>query len=178
MSHDPPDIALSKIQRAIHRNPIAPQCRCDYCAQPVDSNGPVLYEVIRVVDLPYLQQILRLPDVWFPDALRCDDCAIETIDPATDGYDEALVRVDLMTANETVRIDTGSIELVDYSPTSDGYQPPVVAPSQIVQDSDVGVGRWIRVAAYLDTELRTPPDLVAHFTAICDHSSDVPPGLP
>jgi hypothetical protein len=177
MSYDSPDIALSKIQRAIHRSPIAPQCRCDYCAQSVDSNGPVLYDVIRVVDLPYLQQILRLPDVWLLDALRCDDCAIETIDPATDGYDEALVRVDLVTANETVRIDTGSIEFVDYSPTSDGHYPPMIAPSQITQDYDVGVGRWIRIAGFLDAEPQHP-ETIAHFTTICERSSDVPLGLP
>lgn len=138
----------------------------------------MLYGVVRVVDLPLLQKVIRLPDVWLPDALRCDDCAIETIDPATDGYDEALVRVDIVTANETVRIDTGSIELVDYSPTSDGYQPPVVARSQITQNYDVGVGRWIRIAAYLDPELHVPPGIIEHFTELCEHSSDVPPGLP
>lgn len=176
MTDQPPELDATGIQTDIHGERVGPDCPCDYCGEPVDTDRPVLYDVVRVAALPALRQVADLPPNWLPDAVRCPDCHRETVSPATDGFEEALVTVSLAASNGHLRIDASSIDLVDYSPTIEGYSPPAVSPPMVQQSDGVGIGRWLRVAGFLNADSQDP-EVTEYFTRICANASDVPPEL-
>lgn len=176
MTGHPPEFDATGIQADIHGEYVQPECLCDYCGDPVDTDRPVQYDVVRVAALPALRQVADLPPDWLPDAVRCRACHRETVSPATDGFEEALVTVSLAASNGHLRIDASSLDLVDYSPTIEGYSPPAVSPPMVQQGEGVSIGRWLRVAGFLNADSQDP-EVREYFTQICANASDVPPEL-
>lgn len=64
---------------------------CDYCDSKIPIDEPVLYEAVQIGELPNLKAVVNTPPGWGLDVARCPPCDIDTIAPATDGFDEVLV---------------------------------------------------------------------------------------
>jgi hypothetical protein len=105
MTDSSPDLDVSQLRSDIHGEAVATDAACDYCGAPLDTGQSVMYDVIRVADLPNLEQLFDLPTGWFPDAARCQACKRETLAPATDGFDEALIMIQLAESNNLLSID-------------------------------------------------------------------------
>lgn len=116
--------------------------------------APVLYDAIKVVDLPNLEQLLDPPSGWVLDAARCPDHGIEAFEYPSDGYAEALISVEVTgVGDDILGIDGTSIEVLDYSPSADGYYPLPVSGSMVqraCRRGDYGIGRLTRHVPSLD----------------------------
>lgn len=106
----------------IHTTPVLV---CDYCDAAIDTTEPVMYEAIRVADMPNLEKVLDPPQEWILDAARCRDCDIERLDPATEGYDEALLFLAVSKSDGIVSVDPSTLTVADLSPNEEGYYPPL-----------------------------------------------------
>lgn len=80
---------------------------------------------------------------------RCPACEIETIDPATKGFDEACISINVNESNGVLSVDTSSMTVVDHSPHTDGYDAAFVVPPLISVFGDLGMARWVRVEWYV-----------------------------
>lgn len=150
MSDDSVKIDVGELERDIHGSPVEVERACDYCGGRLDLKQPVMYDVIRIVDMPHLERWVDVPPGWIPDASRCRECEQDSLSPKTEGLDEALVVLHLNESNGAISIDSSSLELVDSSPTGDGHHPPPVPPRLVDKHSDLGLGRWIRVLQLLE----------------------------
>jgi len=121
MTESSTDLDVSQLRSDIHGERVAAEAACNYCGASLDSGQPVMYDIIRVADLPNLEQLFDLPAGWFPDAVRCQTYERDTLAPATDGFDEALVMIHLAESNNLLSIDASSTTVVDFSPDSEGY---------------------------------------------------------
>ncbi|MFD1586240.1 hypothetical protein ACFR9U_04550 [Halorientalis brevis] len=127
------------------------QVLCDYPhsgATPIDPETRICYEAIRVGDLTVSPPLTPPPDGWVLDAARCPGHAVESLQSPTDGYDEALLSLELTpVAEEGYAVDGPSIELVEYSPADEGQDPPRL-PLSVIQtqghDNDWGIFRLAR----------------------------------
>lgn len=130
---------------------------CDYCDTIIDITEPVMYEAIRVVDLPNHEALLDPPEEWVLDAARCRNCEIDHLDPATKKYDEALLLLAVNNADGILSVDTSSLTVADLSPDSEGYYPPQIEAQTALAGDDLGYARWLRIQAQLET-MRTTVD--------------------
>jgi hypothetical protein len=135
----------------------------------------VLYEVIRVVDVPSLAPPFAPPLIWIPDAARCPDCLCSSIHPATMGYDEALVRLSLTHSNGVFSIDGSSVTLVAASPSSEGTRSPPIAYEFIFRYADFGLPRWIRIQRIFESS--NTNSILTHVREAVEHARDVPPEI-
>lgn len=135
-----------------------------------------MYDVIRLADMPSLEEMFGHQSGWFADASRCRQCERETVAPATEGVDEAIVMVELVERNGVLSIDASSLTAVDYSADDDGYQPPKIDLGLMMTYRDIGLGRWMRVQWVLkhgDPSSNTVPVI----RTLVKVSPDVPPDL-
>lgn len=176
MTESSTDLDVSQLRSDIHGERVAAEAACDYCGAPLDSGQPVMYDIIRVADLPNLEQLFDLPAGWFPDAVRCQACERDTLAPATDGFDEALVMVHLAESNDLLSIDASSTTVVDFSPDGEGYFPPKVDPRMVSEYADVGLARWIRVQWLLDHDDGSSSTVAVVREAV-NQSPEVPPEI-
>ena len=167
---------MDELKSDIHGERVADAHICDYCDSEVEVGEPVLYEVIRIADLPNLERLFNPPSGWFADAIRCRNCDIDEISPATDGFDEALVMVHLAESNGVLSIDASSTTVVDVSLSSDGYYPPTVPMQSFSELEDFGFARWIRVKYLLDQD-DTPGVVMAILREGIERSKEVPPSV-
>lgn len=174
MPESPADLDVAELRSDIHGERVAEARACDYCGAAIDCGQPVMYDVIRVADLPNLEQLFDLPTGWFPDASRCQQCERETLAPATGGFDEALVMVELAESNAVLSIDATSLTSVDVSPDGEGYQPPYVNPRLVSGYADIGLARWIRVQWLLEHDDGSSTTVAVIRQAV-EQSPDVPP---
>ncbi len=170
------DLDVADLRSALDGIPVVAAARCDYCGGPLDLRHSVQYDVFRVVDVPALARIFDVGEMWMPDAARCPSCERDAIDPATEGFDEALVRVSLVETAGELAIDTSSLTVDDASLADDGYYPPAVAAELIADYDDLGIARWLRLAWFFETET-VPDEAVAELRPILEASEEVPPGL-
>lgn len=137
---------------------------------------PVLYEALHITDLSNIQRLMEPPDMWMLDGARCEACAIETIEPATDGVAEALVRLPIAEANGIFSADTRGLDLVSHVPGDVGYHPPRVALDVLVEDLDFGLLRWHRLRILL--EVAASKDVTPSLLFECiEQSRDIPPSV-
>ena len=176
MTEPPADLDVAELRSDVHGERVAEARACDYCGEALDLEQPVMYDVIRVADLPNLEQLFDLPAGWFPDASRCQQCERDTLAPATDGFDEALVMVELVESNDVLSIDATSLTPVDVSPDGEGHHPPYVDPRLVAGYSDIGLARWIRVRWLLEHDDGSSTTVSVVRQAV-EQSPDVPPEL-
>lgn len=152
---------------------------CDYCDAEIDTAEPVMYEALRVVDMPNLQKLIDPPEGWTLDAARCRDCEIESLEPATDGYDEALILLSINESSGILSADSAEMTIVDTSPDGDGYYPPKVPGNVLAEANDPGFARWTRMKGILDS-LKSddhPPEFVELLRKGVKQSKEVPPSV-
>lgn len=157
----------------------AHQFICDYCDGKISITEPVMYEALRVVDMPNLEKLIGPPDEWMLDAARCRNCEIERLDPATDGYDEALILLSINESNSILSADTTNMTVVDVSPDGEGYYPPLVGLTLLVKRRDPGYPRWMRMKGVLDN-LESgdyPADFVKSMRETVRQSKETPPDV-
>lgn len=123
--------------------------------EPVDTAERVQYECIRVDESVTIFGRLGYPcyDMWTPDLLRCRDCERESLSMPTDGFEEALVTLDLHWTGDQHILDTRDLTLLDHSPVDDGQDPPDVPLSvleTVVETRDPGYLRRSRVDRAID----------------------------
>jgi len=170
------NVDVAELRGDLHEVRVADERRCDYCGEPVALDQPVLYEAIRVGSLPRLEQVFDLPAEWIADALRCPDCDRDSIAPATDGFDEALVTVRLTQSDDGVSIDASSISVSAVAPATEGYRPPAINPTAIAEQGDLGLARWLRLEHILAAD-DVPRPFVAFVRTAVERSTDVPPAV-
>lgn len=152
---------------------------CDFCSTEIDIAEPVMYDALRVVDMPNLETLINPPKEWILDAARCRACESESVDPATDGYDEALILLSINESNDILSADTSNMTVVDVSPHEEGYYPPVIDPNLLIKSDDAGFARWIRMIGILDdSRSNNYPQLVEEsIETMIRHSREVPPDV-
>ncbi|WP_148414164.1 hypothetical protein [Haloferax sp. KTX1] len=126
--------------------------------------------------MPNIERIFTPPTEWLPDAVRCQNCNIEKIDPSTEGFDEALVMVHLNESNGILSIDASSMTVVDFSPNGDGHYPPMFSPVLMSRFCDLGLARWIRVKHLLEMD-NWSGDVMPIIRKAVRQSRDIPPGV-
>lgn len=173
MTEIPSDWDVAELRQDIHGDIVVNPPQCDYCGRAVAIDQPVLYEVVRIADMPNLEQLFAPPTDWFADALRCHRCDIDAVSPATEGFDEALVCVNLAESNEVVSIDASSLTVVDCSPVDAGFYPPMVSLAVLEQTGDLGLGRWARVQGLFEYGDQRSP-LVAAVREAVEFSREIP----
>lgn len=159
---------------------ITPIFVCDYCDTIIDTAEPVMYEAIRVADMPNLEKLFAPPQEWILDAARCRDCEIEQLDPATNGYDEALLVLTVHEADGIQSVDASTLTVVDLSPAEKGFYPPLSWAHTLTETGDLGHARWLRMQAHLEdmkTSARAPPEAVEMLEDIIKRSKDIPPSI-
>jgi len=174
MSEDSLDLAT--LRSDIHGEPVVPERICDYCGASLPDDGPVQYDIIRITDMPNVEEFFPIPDGWFPDAARCRDCERDAVTPATDGMDEALVTVHLAEGSDIVSVDASSLTIADYAPADVGYYPPKMFPDLIARYQDAGLVRWIRIERLFEMDDGSS-DVIAKLRTAVTLSKEVPPGI-
>jgi hypothetical protein len=148
---------------------------CDFCDKDIPTDEPVMYDAIKVEDMPNLAKLLDTPEEWVLDASRCSDCEINSINPKTDGYEEALIMISVSEADGLLSADATNLSLIDYSRSDDGYYPPMVEMQTAQAQQDYGIGRWVRMKGLLDNN---PPKIVKQMLKKqIGLSREVPPGI-
>ncbi|MFC6965143.1 hypothetical protein ACFQL7_27745 [Halocatena marina] len=168
-------IDRSELKSDLHGEQVGEEPICDFCDTPIEIEGPVMYDTLRVMDMPNLQRLFNPPSGWVPDTLRCQECEIDTLEPATKGLDEACVIVHLNESNGIFSIDASSITIADGSPHDEGYYPPVVNPMLMSDTGDLGLARWIRVQWFVNHSHHPLTDSI--WKEMVEQSKDVPPDL-
>lgn len=170
---DPTDIDAMKSD--LHGERVGTNPICDFCDGRIDIDEPVMYDILRVVDLPSIEQLLDPPSSWLPDTLRCQECEIDTLDPATKGLDEACLISHLNESHGVLSIDASSVSIVDVSAHTDGYHAPMVSPMVMSDTGDLGLARWIRVQWFVNNDFHPLSDEI--WNKIVEQSKEVPPDL-
>ncbi|RLM94383.1 hypothetical protein [Haloarcula sp. Atlit-7R] len=142
------------ISSDIHGLEIDAARKCDYCGEDIETRSPVQCEVAKLGTMPNLRTILASsplpnPDGWELDALRCRDCELDTLSLETDGFDEALVMLNIADTAGQVTADASELRLVDVSKDGSGYHPPKINLQVLIQYQDVGLVRWSRIEGLL-----------------------------
>lgn len=154
---------------------------CDYCDAEVSITEPVMYEARRVGDMPEFKKAIDIPEEWRLDAARCHNCKIESLKPATNGFDEALILVSVTESNAILSIDTAQMSVVDISSDGNGYHPPQIGdPSiHVFTSGDLRYARWTRMKGVLNglDPSETPTKFVEAAQRIIEQSKEVPPGI-
>lgn len=176
MADAEPALDVRAVQRAIHGHRVVSARLCDYCGEPFTIDDPVLYEVVRIRDLPNFEALVDPPEGWFPDAARCQACHRDRLAPATDGIDEALVTLEITESAGLLRIDATDLEVVDYAPSSEGYDPPVMDVALVASYRDLLFARWIRLQRSLEI-IEDADEFAPRFQQLLALSRDVPPQL-
>ena len=114
MTETRPELDVTELKRDIPGERVADAHTCDYCGAEVEVGEPVLYEVIRIADMPNPEQLFNPPPGWFADAIRCRNCDIDELTPASDGFDEALVMVHLAESNDVLSIDASRLSSMSH----------------------------------------------------------------
>lgn len=171
-----PAATKETLKREVHGEGVVTSRLCDYCGAHFEIDDPVQYDVLRVGDMANLKAMIPAPVTWLPDAARCHDCEVDTIEPATDGFDEALVSLTINDSNGVLSVDTTTLTVVDFSPDGDGYQPPLFSPTLVTQRQDLGLVRWIRIEQLLALDTGES-DIVEIIRSAAEQSPEIPPGL-
>jgi hypothetical protein len=152
---------------------------CDYCDAEISTEEPVMYETLRVVDMPNLEKLVESPEEWILDAARCRNCEIENLEPATDGFDEALILLSINESNNILSADTSGMTVADVSPDGEGYYPPQVDITVLFGTNDPGYARWIRMISLLDNieSEDYPEEVVESLREAIRRSKEVPPSV-
>jgi hypothetical protein len=171
------EIDPETLRRDLHGEPVGGPYGfvCDYCAAPMPTGEPVFYEAIRVVDLPNFEALLAPPDNWVLDASRCANCELDTLTPATDGYDEASVMVSVAERDGVLSLDASSMTIIDYSLDGDGYYPPPFNLANITDITDYGYIRWLRKLGML--EIAATQEAREAIWEVLDLVAELPPEL-
>ncbi|WP_136591966.1 hypothetical protein [Salinigranum halophilum] len=174
------DTIVEEIRRGVHgeltgADPNTVQCDLrDFHdeSQSIETDRPVQFEVIRIVDLPSLEQFCPIPDGWMLDLLRCPTHERTALGDATDGYDEALVEVTLNDSGAGYTVDASELRLIDYSPASEGGRPPLMPMRPVVralQCGDFGIFRVSRVQLLVEGARKQGQDgLAAQYATSLD----------
>lgn len=152
---------------------------CDYCDAEISTKEPVMYEALRIVDMPNLEKLVESPEEWMLDAARCRNCEIESLEPATDGFDEALILLSINESNGVLSADTSEMTVVDISPDGEGYYPPQVDIAMLFETNDPGYARWTRTIGLLDNieSDAHPEDIFEPMREAIRQSKEVPPSV-
>lgn len=107
------DMIRHALRENLHAATLGEAIACDYHERPkvIAPDGPVLFEAIRLVDHPQLQ-INQWPNGWILDAAHCSDHTVLEIVEPTRGFEEALIRVPVMTSNSVVSVIIRCMEIV------------------------------------------------------------------
>ena len=173
--------SLDELKHDLHGERVGEQHRfiCDYCGTDINTVEPVMYEALKVVDMPNLERAIDLPDKWILDAVRCQSCEIEGLEPATDGYDEALIFISINESGGVRSADCSELTVVDVSPNGKGYYPPRIPFSVLANGTDPGYARWTRTKGILE-DLASgdyDPDFVRKMQEAVKESRDIPPSV-
>lgn len=175
-----PDEAIDRatLKRELHGEPVGGLHGfvCDYCAGPMPTGEPVCYEAIRVADMPNFEELVDPPDGWVLDASRCRRCERETLEPATDGYDEVMVMVSVADQGGVLSLDSSSLSIIDYSLDGDGYHPPPMNLNNFTDPQDYGYVRWLRKLGVFE-HMDPPQDAVESIWEVLEMAADLPPEL-
>ena len=159
--------------------------KCDYCGDDIDTRSPVQCEVIRLGDMPNLRAVLLAsplpnPNGWETDSLRCRNCEIDTLPLETDGFDEALVTLNIADTAGRVTVETSELELIDVSKDGTGHHPPKFNLQVLIQSRDVGLVRWTRIKGLLDAQGDSDddvPKIVKKIKDAVSKTKEVPPAV-
>jgi len=146
--------------------------QCDLCGREITASNRVMYDALRISDLPKLQATLDIPECWMLDAARCSHCETDTLDPTTNGIDEVLMSLPIHESNGVLSADTTEVTVLEYSPAADGYHPPAVNLGMLARQGDLGLLRWSRLKWVLD---HAPQSNVSHIQTLVDQSIEKPP---
>lgn len=117
----------------IGRGTVDVVCDCPHeIPRPVDCSRRVQYECIRVGESLTIFGDSPVVGQWGLDLLRCADCEVAELQEPTDGYEEALLRVDIRHDGDQYVLDTSTLTVIDHSPVDAGTDPPAV-PVPLVQ---------------------------------------------
>lgn len=166
----------AEIGRAIHGEELARSTACDICAQSLNIETPVQYDVLRIASQPAQEMFPFLPDFWVADAARCEDCSIQALGPTTEGLEEALVKVSVTEFRGMPRIDCTDIELIDYSSIFDGHRAPTVDVRLVYLRRDFGLFRWMRIRECLRHNPKSSP-VRQIIQDRAKESDDIPPSV-
>jgi hypothetical protein len=146
---------------------------CDYHNHPtrIPTEEPIMYDCIKVVELPDWEPLLDPPETWLLDAARCRECETDALEYPTHGYAEALVMLTLTEANDILSIDAATLTVLDYSPAHEGSLPPTTDAMLALED-DVGIARWTRLLKWLETD--PPQPIREHLEHLIAESPDAP----
>lgn len=168
-------IDIAAVKSDLHGERVGQDPICDFCDAAIDIDEPVMYDVIQIWNLSNIEQLFDPPKRWLPDALRCPECKIETLEPATEGIDEACVITTLNRSQGICSIDASSVTIVDDAAHTAGYHAPMVNPMVMADTGDLGLARWIRVQWFLNNSHH--PLLDPIWEAMVEQSQEVPPDL-
>ncbi len=169
-------IDIEGLKRDLHGTSVgnAGSFVCGYCECDIPIGKPVCYEAIRLGALPNLKAVIETPDGWGLDAARCESCAIEAIEPATDGFDEVLLELAVTESNGVLSSDATDLTVLSYSPDGDGFYPAPVSLQTLIDTRDYGQARWLRLKYLLETPelVETLPQTFINHLA---NAPEVPP---
>lgn len=171
------------ISSDIHGLEIDAARKCDYCGEDLDTRSPVQCEVAQLGKMPNLKMILSAsplpePDGWELDALRCRDCELDSLSVGTDGFDEALVMLNISDTAGQVAADASKLRVVDASKDGSGYHPPKVNLQVLIQFEDVGLVRWSRIEGLLKLQATSngdASDVVEKLKEAAEKGKEAPP---
>jgi len=171
-----PSEERKRLSQELHGEEIAVSgpFRCDFCSHEITASDHVMYDALRLSNLPNLQATLDIPECWVLDAARCQHCETDTLDPTTNGIDEVLISLPIHESNGVLSADTSEVTILEYSPSTDGYHPPAVDIGLVLHYEDLGLIRWSRIEWILNNLPHSSPQ-VAHIQALADQSIEKPP---
>lgn len=171
-SHQP---LTEELRAALHGARVGQDAHvyCDYHDRPtlIPTDEPIMYDCIRVVDLPDWEPLLDPPETWLLDAARCRECETDALEYPTSGYAEALIMLTLTEANDILSIDAATLTMLDYSPADEGNPPPI-PDAMLALEDDVGIARWTRLLNWLETD--PPQPIREHLEHLIAESPNSP----
>jgi|GEM_PF-2734693 len=168
-----PAAVVESLRQDIHGERVISARRCDYCTGTFSIEAPVLYEVARYSDVDYFTDTLGIPETWIPDAARCTACTRTTIEPATEGVEELLIRIGVTETRGLLRLDASELEIIEYSPSSTGYEAPPVQLNVLLDTGDPGAIRWQRLKHVYGMDA-APPEVRAALDQLLARVADPP----
>jgi hypothetical protein len=167
MAGNSPALEIEELMRDVHGEELGDGSilKCDFCDAELSTEDQVRFDVIRSYDMDNLEAMVGPLDYWMTDAARCADCATDSIHPATDGWEEALVTCSVSDRDGVLSVDSTDLTVHDYSPGPEGAYRPPFAPNTVSQ-AGFGFSRWAFIKRTLETTDADIPLLNGHSDAL------------
>lgn len=147
--------------------------QCDYCKAPLSAASAPQYDAIRVDGLESLARAVDVPDGWFLDAARCDECRRTSLSLPSKQFGEALIGLETASRGDSLVANAGQLTVSSYSGPTDGWRPPQVSTRDVSVAEDIGIARWERAVHLLQSSTHTTG--LESFESNIRQSPEIPP---